>query len=144
MKKQISIILIVSILLVGLGVFFGSADKVGLCLVDETYYDTTCMTKYVEKIGQPLLFFSFSIFISVLILFFVRESTYLAWRKFAMWAVPIGAIILFLVPGSSGGGLGISGPDLTKETASWGVSIIFLIISLFIIIKNSLSGETTK
>ena len=73
-------------------------------------------------------------------LLFVRDYTYLSWRRFARWAIPIGAIILFLVPADSPGGW-ISGPDLTKETASWGVSIAFLLISLIIIVRKSLQKK---
>lgn len=116
------------------------AEEFGLC----RYNDVSCGNFYGEAIGQPIFLFSVAILIISIILQFTRESTYLAWRRFAIWAVPIGAVILWLVPASSGGGLGISGPDLTKETASWLISILFLLVSLFIIIKRSLSGSTAQ
>ena len=138
-EKQIRILLIVCIFLTGLSIFFGMADKVGLCLVDSIYYDTDCMTLYTEIIAQPIFFFSISIFLTGLSLLFVCEETYLAWRKFAIFAIPIGVIILIFTPVDDGGGFFISGPDFTKETASWGVSIVFLLISLIIIVRKSIS-----
>jgi len=153
-KKQILIIIVFSVLTVLLG-FSANTDiplrlnlcheatpgwiddnrKVHLSDVPEDYCG-----RFASNFVPSLILSGLSIFLVSVTLLFVRDYTYLSWRRFARWAIPIGAIILFLVPADSPGGW-ISGPDLTKETASWGVSIAFLLISLIIIVRKSLQKK---
>ena len=134
MKKQIIAIVILSLTLWGASYYFATSCPTN---------NSDCINTR-DPIATPFFIGMPALFLVSLVLLFTSDSTYLAWRKFAVWAIPISAFILFLVPASSGGGIGISGPDLTKETASWGVAILFLIISLGIIAKQSLSRPTAK
>ena len=130
-RKQAIIALLVSI-------YVGLPERFGLCIDHDIY----CVNSYGDIAG-PLFSLAIPVLLVVFILLFTREEVYKSWRRFAIWAIPISIIILWIAPTSTPGGW-ISGGDFTKETASWGVSVLFLIISLVIIIKKSLNGSTTK
>jgi len=127
-RKQILILLIIAVILWSISYYIAMS-----CLKN----DFACN---YEALITPFFLGMPALFLVSFILLFTRKSIYFSWRKFARWAIPIGAIILFLVPADSPGGW-ISGPDLTKETASWGVSIAFLLISLIIIVRKSLQKK---
>ena len=140
-KKHISLALI-SLAFLGLGLMFEGATTNGLCLVDAVYHDTSCTKLYVQTLGEPIFFFSMSLLLVSIALFFVREEVFKSWRRFAYWAVPISIIILWLAPTSTPGGIGISFLDFSKQTASWLVSSAFLLISLWIIVSRSLHATS--
>ena len=141
-KKQIGIIILVSILFLFSGLVFGFSGEIGLCTSDSVnlIYDVSCLTKF-SALAEPFFLGSIAVLFISLILLFTRESTYLSWRRFAIWAIPISIIILWIAPTSTPGGW-ISGGDFTKETASWGVSVLLLLISLIIIIRKSLKSHS--
>jgi len=144
MKRRI-VLGILILLLIGLYFYADSLRNdeaifnTGLC----QYPDTGCAYDTIIGFIKPLLVGILSITLVLILLLFVRENVYKSWLKFAIWAIPIGIIILWIAPTSTPGGW-ISGGDFTKETASWGVSFLFLIISLVIIIKKSFRHETSE
>ena len=126
------------ILLLALGVFFGYSGEVGLCINDNVnyIYDISCLNFY-DSFAGPLFFGSISVIFVLIILFFVREQIYMFWRRFAIWAVPIGAFLIASAPDKSGDGFPI-GFELTNRTLTFLFSFLFLIISLYIIISRSI------
>ena len=141
-KKKILAQLVLTALVLCVSILLGNSDKIGLCSTNIASYDTSCVTRYEESFAQPIFFLSLSLLATSIILFFVRESVFKSWRRFAYWAVPIGAIILWLAPTSTPGGIGISFLDFTKQSASWLVSSAFLLISLWIIVSRSLHATS--
>ncbi len=89
----------------------------------------------VEMVVQVPAFFSFSLFVISLILFFLREEVFHSWKKFAIIYLPIAALILFVTAGESGGGIGLARID--SEIISWWLSGLFIFISLIIIAVKS-------
>lgn len=138
-KKTLILLSVVTLMILGVSFYLGDPVHNNLCRL----HDVTCNSLYSEAIAQPMFFFSLAFLIICFVLFFVREEVYKSWRRFAIWAIPIGIIILWIAPTSTPG-TWLGGGDFTKETASWGVSILFLAISLFIIISHSLRSETPK
>ena len=134
-KIQSGLLFVISLISTGLGWYFGDPIGYGLCRL----HDTGCGNFYALTLGSPIFFFSVSVLITSFILFFVREDVYKSWRRFAYWAIPISAILLWVAPTSGPGGIGISYLNYTKESASWLVSCAFLAISLWVIVSRSIS-----
>src|SRR3989344_8844999 len=93
-KKILLISIGVFIVAVLFGILANSHNNFGL------YWATA------EVIVLVPAFFSIILFTISLILFFLREEVFHAWKKFAIGYLPIAAIILFLTAGESGGGIG--------------------------------------
>ncbi len=125
-RKQILLILVLAGVILGVGWYF---------ITSCSYNDSVCISNN-DALGGPLVFFSTALLLSSIFLLFFSESSYKSWKKFATWAIPVGAVILYLAPASSPGTLGIGFGSFTKETASWLVSGVFLFISLVIIVKK--------
>lgn len=127
-KKQKWALFILSVILVIAGVQFAI-----FCPVN----DSVCATKY-DAVALPLTSLATSVWTVALLLFFVREETYKSWRRFAYWAIPISIFLLWIAPISGPTGIGISFLNYTKESASWLVSGVFLLVSLWIIVRKTL------
>ncbi len=132
MKNSRPLLFVVALLLSGVGYFLGDPEGLGLCRIN----DVTCGNFYATSLGAPMFFFSLALLITSLALLFVGEEVYRAWRRFAYFAVPISVFLLAIAHTSSPSGFGIGGPGYTKESASWLVSALFLLISLYIILRK--------
>jgi len=118
------------------------ADR--LCLVRNIYTghadDPLCN---FDVVASTFFNTSISLILVSVMLLFVKATTYESWKRFALWMIPITIFIISIAPASSPGGW-ISGPDFDKGTVSWLFSILFLVISLIIIAKQSLSRPPAK
>ena len=141
--KMLTFVVVTVLFLVG---FLLTSDFLfnvfGYCPEGEGYIfgsESRCFNHLGDSIGQPLLMLSLSLMIITFILLFLRPEIFKTWSKFAMVAIPLGAILIALTPvqSSSGviAGLGI-GED--RESVTWAVSILFLLISLTIIVIKSI------
>ncbi len=132
--------IIVCVIIVLFGLFFylngvrndEAVFNLGLC----TYPDTTCAYNTVIGVVKPLQVVLLGLSLSLLFLLFASEQAFKAWRKFALVAIPVGAILLWLAPTNTPGGFGISFFSYTKESASWLVSGAFLVASFVVIVRN--------
>lgn len=89
-----------------------------------------------EALITPFFLCMPALFLVALIMLFVSEQVFASWKRFAKWTIPISALILYLVPADTPSSWA-TGADLTKETASWGISLVFLLISLIIIVSKT-------
>lgn len=88
--------------------------------------------------GQALGFISIALFVVLSILLFVRQETFLSWRKFAKYYLPVATLMIIFAPDGHGGGFGLLyGQD--SESTSMFAAILFLIISLLIIIVKTIA-----
>ena len=136
-KKKPVLLLVITILLILVGYYLTSPESFGLCSANELGY---CTTPYNRSLGQPLVLGLSSLVPVLLILMFLRQEAFTAWKKFAIWAIPAGAILIALTPVQSGGG-GIGLPSIDREIATWIVSIVFLVVSFVIILRKQLAGQ---
>ncbi len=125
-KKQILIVVAITSLLIG-----GISLSTGFVL-----------DRYEEEIIEPIGIILLSILLSLLPLFFLKESVYLAWRKFAMVALPIVALLIFLSPAKAPGAFITLGFD--REVAAMTFSALFLIISWLIILMKALKNRKSN
>ena len=59
----------------------------------------------MEMFGQSLGFYSMVVFISLIILAFMKEEVFQSWWKFAKRYLGIAAALIVITPGTGGGGL---------------------------------------
>ena len=115
--------------------------SLGLCL---SQTDTSCVSRIIEGVGQPIFMGSITVIILAIILLFSRQEAFTSWKKFAIWAIPLGAILIALTPVSDGGAGGIGIPNIDREIVTWIVSLAFLLISIVIILHKSFNGRTVQ
>ena len=136
MKRKSNLILtIISAIFFGVGWFITSANSViGLKLcISET--DTGCLAHIIEGVGQPLFLGFACIFLISISFFFLRQEVFKTWSRFALLAIPLGAILITLTPTQGNGSFAT--PTIDREIITWFVSILFLLISLLIIAVKS-------
>jgi len=89
----------------------------------------------LEVVWTNAILFSvlfFAIFLSLLPLFFFKESVYGVWKNFVIVAAPALLVLVFTTPESSGGFFG-STSLFDRGQMAWYGSILFLILSYIII-----------
>ena len=140
-RKQLAIIIVFFTLLLALGVLFGFSGKIGLCINDNVrlIFDISCMDFY-DLIAVSLSVVSISIILVAILLLFLHESVYVLWRKFALMATPIGAIIIFTSPVSVYDDSPFFGRGFTRTDATWLVILAFFAFSFLIILRRYINA----
>jgi hypothetical protein len=127
------------------GIFF---SLIGLLFVIDYYsrdgalcdYDVISGVKYLHCVLLPftqlIVLFSFVAFVFLIPLYFLKEAVYLSWRKFALWYLPIVAVLI-LSAGGSGSGFN-PGYGMDTESLTFFFSGLFAIISLILIVYKSI------
>jgi hypothetical protein len=124
-KKQI----LLKIIITGLGLI---ASIVFLCNPGS---GSICYGRYGENFPSVFLLLAllFPIFTAF---YFLKEAVYLSWRKFAVWYLPIVAILILL---AGGGGNGFNpGYGMDSESLTFFFSGLFAIISFILIVYKSI------
>ncbi|MEK7535845.1 MAG: hypothetical protein AAB590_02435 [Patescibacteria group bacterium] len=134
-KKKILSVFVLVLVLIAVGYAMIYPEAVGLC----ENSDRVCIGSYPTfSVGEPLAYSMTILAIILLLFFFLSEHTFTAWKKFAIWAIPLGAILIALTPVSNYGAGGIGIPSFDREIVTWVVSLAFLLVSFIIIaIKSS-------
>lgn len=130
-RKKI-IIFCLSVAVFVLGFLFATPEKIGVC--GRGALD--CVEFFSEKIAQPLILMAFSLFLTSVVLFFTKPEVFKVWSKFAIFAIPLLALLIISTPVQCGGGY--IGLCLDKEMASIFSGVGFFIVSLMLIIYKSL------
>lgn len=135
-KKIISLLFILS--LIGLSVAY---------FILEIYNcgnSSFCFYLYTD-LGRPLFYGMAALSLVFFILLFVPKA-FSAWKKFAIWFVPLAALLFIIWPTSSGSGLGVApsfiGPS-AMEVYQW-VSALYVVVSIAIIATSTLKRTDTK
>jgi len=132
-RKQIAIFLLFCVGALLLDWLIVIKNEIDLC----SYFDCVRILFF----GAPYQYLTgilLSILLSLLPLFFLKEAIYHAWRRFALWYLPVAVVLISIAPASISGGMG--GPIIPtdRETVSLILSAFFLIISLLLIIYQSI------
>ncbi len=128
-KTGLLILLVFTVLLIGF--VFMNTEKFGICPPESSI----CQYEYSGKIGEPTVLLSLSLFLPLLLLIFTKELVFNSWKKFALIFIPITILWIYFAPSSCGGYIPMC---ITKEIASMFSAGLFLIISLLIIITQSI------
>jgi hypothetical protein len=140
-KKQLGIILFLVILVYSVIFIFG-INKIflsGDCVTYQGGDTSRCLgiAMFPDQF-QALSLFSISLLPLLFLLIFTKEAVYLAWRKFALWFLPISALLIFSAPEYSGGGFIGMSYGFTREIMSMTLAVLFFVISLILIIYKSI------
>src|SRR3989338_7994986 len=119
-KKIIFSLLALSLLGLLVGLLFKNSIEVGLCLETEP----TCINN-MTMIGDGL-FYGISALALVFLLLLFLPSAFPAWKKFAVWFIPIAALIFIFYRG------GNYFDPFPEQIYQW-VSTIYVILSILII-----------
>jgi len=104
-----------------------------------TFFTALLLFGFLHTNADPMWLPGFILIFISIFLFFTKEQVFNSWKKFAIWYIPISAILIFLSPTGHSSGLG--GPSLAidREAATMFLSGLYLIISLLIITIKSIS-----
>ena len=117
-------ILMLSIVLTGLFLVFGFQKNIGLC--GKEY--NTCWDFF--DLLWPPFFLGIPIFLISILTYRMREEIFYAWVKFGYVWIPLSLLIIFTTP-TVDHSWAIGG--LTRDTVTFVMSGLFLIISLILI-----------
>lgn len=123
-KRNIIIIMSLSISSLIISIILGFSEKIGICMVNER----TCLNT-VDLFIEPMFLISISIILILSILFFISENFYHSWKRFALIFLPLGIISILLAPSLSRDPLF----NFDKQFFTLATSGLFFIISLLII-----------
>ena len=119
-KHLTLILLFFSLVGIGVGYFLKNSIEVGLCLVSEP----TCINQ-LTQIGNALFYSMQAVALVFLLLFFVPQA-FGAWKKFAIWYLPI-MFIYFAIYENSGFF------SIPEEQVYRFFSIVYAVVSIVII-----------
>lgn len=132
-NKQILIPLVLSIVGFVVGYILTNSIKFGICISNNVVTDALCINLY-ERIGDPLFYGAGALAIVFFVLFFTSYA-FSTWKKFAVWFVPLSALLFIFYPEPGSGDLFSPYPE---QVFQW-VSGLYVITSLILIVYKHLS-----
>lgn len=128
-------VLFISIATLILGYVFTQPLQFGLCSNSYLFGgNLRCADDLLPSIGDSLILFSVITIVVSAALHFFRDEIFHAWLKFSYWWIPLSALIIFTTP-TTDHSWALGGP--TRETMSFVMSGLFLVISLILITTKS-------
>lgn len=107
-----------------------------ICMAASTGY---FRVQYTESVMEPIGILLIAALLSLGPLYYLKEFVYYTWRKFAMVALPIMAILIFLAPADAPGAFLTLGGD--RESVSMVLAGLFLAISWILIAVKAFTGK---
>jgi len=137
--------LVLSVVGAGVGYVFDNNYEYGLCYRNDITHtrDTSCNNFY-NSIGESLTP-GMTALAAVLLILILLPRAFPAWKKFAVWAIPITAFIFLIQPESNSGGFmgGVGFGPTNLQVYKWG-SIIFFVLSALIIARAWWKGRKSR
>lgn len=135
-KRTILILLIFSLAGSVGGYLLTNSYDYGFCYanLETSTFDVSCHESY-EKLGNAIYYSMPALAIIFLILLFTPQA-FPAWKKFAIWFVPLAALLFAFYPGPGANDLFSPYPE---QIFRW-VSVLYVIISLLIIASTFRKG----
>ena len=126
MKRNTSLFLMLSL-----------AGSVAGYLILQSDLHASATGDMLVRLGKGLVYGSSALALIFLILVFTPQA-FPAWKKFAIWFVPLAALLFAFYPGPGGNDLFSPYPE---QVFRW-VSGLYVIISILIIVRSSLRNKT--
>lgn len=114
------------------GLVLSNPLKFGIC--NRVYIfngKTGCLDSSIRHVGEPLLIFSVVVFMFFLACLFFSNTTRLSWLRFALWWLPLSAILIAITPVTNSNWLPMY--SIENNTVTVLMASLFTIISLGII-----------
>jgi len=133
-KRIISWSLAISLLGFGIGYVLTNSTIFNLCL-----HDQYACRALLNRIGDPLFYGMGALAIVFLVLLFIPRA-FSVWKKFAIWFVPLAALLFIFYPDPGSGDLFSPYPE---QVFQW-VSGLYVFISLVLIIYKSFFSSRSE
>lgn len=129
MRKKILSLFFLSLVGSGTGYFLINSYTYNLCFRDlnTLTFDVSCSAFY-ERIGDPL-FFGFLALSVIFLILLILPQAFRAWKKFAVWFVPLAALLFIFYPDPGSGDYFSPYPE---QVFQW-VSMVYIGASLGVI-----------
>lgn len=134
MKNLVILLLVISIVGFLAGLFLKNSTEVGLCLISEP----SCINS-MTRAGNSLFYGMGALALVFLVLLFSPRAVS-AWKKFAMWFVPLATLLFIFYPEPGSGDLFSPYPE---QVFQW-TSLLYVIVSLIIIFYKRAGGENSQ
>lgn len=137
------ILILVSALLTVIGYVVSNPLTFGIC--QRVYIfngNSGCLDGSISAIGKPLLTFSLASLFLLLGLSYLKSPVLYAWLRFAVWGIPISAILIATTPETSNSWMPLY--FIGKDSVTLITAILFTLISLTIIAVKSFALRKTK
>ncbi len=138
MKSPRFIFLLCSLIAFGIGYILTNSVQFGICKANSVTIDASCINLF-ERIGDPIFYGVGALALIFLVLVFLPNA-FTAWKKFAIWFVPLAALLFIFYPHPGSGDLFSPYP----ETVFKWVSGVYILISLIIILTVSLKKKSPQ
>jgi len=125
-KNIATALFILSVIGLGVGYVLTNSIKFGICIANEVVTEASCINLY-ERVGDPVFYGMAALALVFLVLMLVPKA-WNAWKKFAVWYIPIAAVLLILYPEPNSWDVL---PD-PQELSKW-ISGLYIVVSLFIV-----------
>src|SRR3989344_762053 len=126
-RKKILGLFILSLISFGIGYVLTNSIKFGICISDGILQDASCINFY-ERLGDPI-FYGMCALVLVFLVLLAMPHAFPAWKKFAVWFVPLAALLFTFYPDPGSGDYFSPYPE---QVFQW-VSGFYVIVSLLII-----------
>lgn len=117
------------------GYVLTNSIEFGICEANEVITEAGCIN-FFERLGDPLLYGMGALAVVFVLLLFVRKA-WSAWKKFAIWFVPVAALVFIFYRGPGSGDLFSPYPEFVFKWAS----ILYVAVSAGIIGLTVLRGK---
>lgn len=122
-QKRLPILFVATLILFGLGYVLSNSVFFSLC--SQTEY--ACRDLF-NRVGDPLFYGGGALSLVFLILLFIPQA-FQKWKKFAVWFVPLAALLFAFYPNPGSGDFLSPYPE---QVFKW-VSVFYVVVSLAII-----------
>ncbi len=134
MRRHIIIFFVISLVGLAVGYFLTNSIQFGFC--EQNQY--SCRDLF-NNIGDPL-FYGMGALSLVFAALLAAPHAYGVWKKFAVWFVPLAALLFMFYPEPGSGDYFSPYPE---QVFQW-VSALYVLVSLALIIRSSLPTTQKK
>lgn len=125
-RKIVVIFFVFSLVSFGIGYILTNSVQFGFCSQDQY----SCR-ELLNNIGDPL-FYGMSALALVFLALLFKPGAFTAWKKFAIWFVPLATLLFIFYPDPSSGDYFSPYPE---QVFRW-VSILYVVVSILIVSKS--------
>lgn len=121
-----------------IGYILTNSIQFNICTVSEIITEASCINFY-ERVGNPLFYGMPALALVFFILIFTQQA-FSAWKKFAIWFLPLATLLFIFYPAPSSGDYLSPYPE---QIFKW-VSILYVVISILIISLKTIRQRSEK
>lgn len=133
--------LAIGLLALGLGYVLFYPQYFSLCEITANGYYRDCLWNrdVSRNVGNPVFIYALASLPALAVLIFAKQQVVSSWLRFAIWWLPLSAVFVAVTPSVSHSWMPLL--FIGKETVSWIMGCLFLLISVLIILWKSPASD---